>query len=157
MHKVPQARHVFDEAKQRFGQHFTTGVPLDKCVAQCVMMLLVQQSLEVSLAYVLMTLPELHDCPSSHPVIQSSSCNTISFPCREKAAALLTPSLTHLVIYSHPSHKCPHLLTPFLTPSLHPSCLLAHPSIHPAIPQPIHPPSHLIASRHKIAFSSILP
>ena len=73
LHKVPQARHVFDEAKQRFGQHFTTGVPLDKCVAQCVMMLLVQQSLEVSLAYVLMTLPELHDCPSSHPVIQSSS------------------------------------------------------------------------------------
>ncbi|DBB12753.1 TPA: hypothetical protein ACH3X3_005527 [Trebouxia sp. C0006] len=46
LHKIPQARHVFDEAKQRFGQHFTTGVPLDKCVAQCVMMLLVQQSLE---------------------------------------------------------------------------------------------------------------
>lgn len=34
LHKVRQARNAFDEAKQRFGQHFTTGVQLDKCVAQ---------------------------------------------------------------------------------------------------------------------------
>ncbi len=34
LQKVPQARSVFEEAKQRLGQQFSNTVQLNKCIAQ---------------------------------------------------------------------------------------------------------------------------
>ena len=113
---------------------------------RCVMMLLVQQSLEVSLAYVLLTLPVLHDFPSSHPVIQSSSHPVIqssshrpviSFPFPAGKGSCLAHSLPHtpgrvLTPLSHISS-----LTPSLTSSLHSSLtpsLTWSPACSPTLP-----------------------
>ena len=105
---------------------------------RCVMMLLVQQSLEVSLAYVLLTLPVLHDFPSSHPVIQSSSHRpVISFPFPAGKGSCLAHSLPHtpgrvLTPLSHISS-----LTPSLTSSLHSSLtpsLTWSPACSPTLP-----------------------